>query len=240
MNLLMIIFVFVFVCQVCSKKVHKKQDPPYKGNVTLFLRSHDMVYTFKVRGRTIKLQRPILNLREKYENERKKSGKGRSLRSIMSDEELNELRKLIQAPHAISRRDLDLIYPGTKWCGAGNDAATYDDLGTAEEVDMCCREHDHCDMFIEAGQSKYGLTNDGDYTRVSCDCDKTFYDCLSNAQENSFDAAMIGFIYFDVLDQDCIRKRRICTGHSWWGTCKSWTEVDDEYEFGSNELDYIL
>ena len=52
------------------------------------------------------------SLREKYENERKKSGKGRSLRSIMSDEELNELRKLIQAPHAISRRDLDLIYPG--------------------------------------------------------------------------------------------------------------------------------
>lgn len=154
----MIIFVSVFVCQVCGKKGHKKQDPPYKGNVTLFLRSHDMVYTFKVRGRTIKLQRPILNLREKYENERKKSGKGRSLRSIMSDDELNELRKLIQAPHAISRRDLDLIYPGTKWCGAGNDAATYDDLGTAEEVDMCCREHDHCDMFIEAGQSKYGLT----------------------------------------------------------------------------------
>lgn len=128
----------------------------------------------------------------------------------MSDEELNELRKLIQAPHAISRRDLDLIYPGyyaslslslseqlpppprlvsqrriwliypfsfykgTKWCGAGNDAATYDDLGTAEEVDMCCREHDHCDMFIEAGQSKYGLTNNGDFTRQDLPLTYTF------------------------------------------------------------------
>eukprot|EP00105_Crassostrea_gigas_P000243 XP_011411977.1 PREDICTED: uncharacterized protein LOC105317126 [Crassostrea gigas] len=239
MKQLLVLFVSVFVCLVCGKKGHKKQDPPYKGNVTLFLRSHDMVYTFKVRGRTIKLQRPILNLKEKYENERKKGGKEKSLRSILSDEELKELKNLIQAPHAINLRDYNVIYPGTKWCGTGNDATTYEDLGTAEDVDMCCREHDLCDFKIDAGQSNYGLTNDGSYTRVSCDCEQTFYDCLSNAQENSFDAAMIGFIYFDVLDQDCIRKRRICTGYSWWGNCNSWTEVADEYEFAPNELDYI-
>lgn len=239
MKLLIIIFASVFVCQVCCKKERMVQDPPYKGNVTLFLRSHDKVYTFKVRGRTIKLQRPILNLREKYENERKKDGKGKSLRSVMSDEELNELRKLIQAPHAINQRDFHEIYPGTKWCGSGNDAATYDDLGTEVEVDMCCREHDHCDMFIEAGQSNYGLTNNGYFTRVSCDCEQVFYDCLSNAQEYSFDASIIGFIYFDVLDQDCIRKKRICTGYSWWGNCNSWAEVADEYEFAPNELDFI-
>ncbi|XP_052717686.1 group 3 secretory phospholipase A2-like [Crassostrea angulata] len=239
MKLLLVLFVSVFVCLVCGKKEHKKQDPPYKGNLTLFLRSHDMVYTFKVRGRTIKLQRPILNLKEKYENERKKAGKEKSLRSILSDKELKELKNLIQAPHAINLRDYNVIYPGTKWCGTGNDATNYEDLGTAEDVDMCCREHDLCDFKIDAGQSNYGLTNDGSYTRVSCDCEQTFYDCLSNAQENSFDAAMIGFIYFDVLDQDCIRKRRICTGYSWWGNCNSWTEVADEYEFAPNELDYI-
>lgn len=38
----------------------KLQDPPYSGNVTLFMRSGDNVYTFRVRGRNIKLQRPIL------------------------------------------------------------------------------------------------------------------------------------------------------------------------------------
>ena len=38
----------------------KLQDTPYSGNVTLFMRSGDNVYTFRVRGRNIKLQRPIL------------------------------------------------------------------------------------------------------------------------------------------------------------------------------------
>lgn len=38
----------------------KLQDPPYSGNVTLFMRSGDNVYTFRVSGRNIKLQRPIL------------------------------------------------------------------------------------------------------------------------------------------------------------------------------------
>lgn len=30
---------------------------------------------------------------------------------------------------------------------------------------MCCREHDFCPEYIEAGQSKYGLTNAASYTR---------------------------------------------------------------------------
>lgn len=34
---------------------------------------------------------------------------------------------------------------GTKWCGPGNTASGYDDLGSHSDVDACCRDHDHCD-----------------------------------------------------------------------------------------------
>ena len=34
---------------------------------------------------------------------------------------------------------------GTKWCGLGNSAEDYDDLGENEAVDICCRAHDNCE-----------------------------------------------------------------------------------------------
>lgn len=57
-----------------------------------------------------------------------------------------------------------LIFPGTKWCGPGNNADNENDLGHFEETDKCCRAHDHCDG-IESGGSKYGLINDTPYTK---------------------------------------------------------------------------
>ena len=53
----------------------------------------------------------------------------------------------------------------TKWCGKGNVAKDYDDLGISFETDSCCRTHDHCAESIEGGGSKYGLTNDATTTR---------------------------------------------------------------------------
>ncbi|XP_048736655.2 phospholipase A(2)-like [Ostrea edulis] len=211
------------------------RDPPYKGDVTLFMRSHDKVYTFKVRGRTLLSRRHVINLREKFEKERRKGKKnGNKFTEILRSENTTAINEII---HQRFERQFDVIYPGTKWCGKGNDATHYEDLGTEVEVDMCCRDHDSCDMSIEAGKSNYGLTNDGYFTVVSCECDKAFYDCLSNS--DSFDADVIGFIYFDVLSPDCIRKKRVCTEYSFWGTvCTKWEETD-EYELASNELDYI-
>lgn len=45
-----------------------------------------------------------------------------------------------------------LIYPGTRWCGMGNRANHYNDLGFLHSrEDACCREHDMCPVFIQAG-----------------------------------------------------------------------------------------
>ncbi|PRD37885.1 UNVERIFIED_CONTAM: Phospholipase A2 [Trichonephila clavipes] len=52
----------------------------------------------------------------------------------------------------------------TKWCGPGDVAENYDDLGYFENVDRCCRAHDTCDDIIETGQTKYNLTNDSPFT----------------------------------------------------------------------------
>ncbi|KAJ8964745.1 hypothetical protein NQ314_004676 [Rhamnusium bicolor] len=57
------------------------------------------------------------------------------------------------------------IYPGTKWCGAGNIAANNTDFGTHRDTDKCCRNHDLCPDIIEGYQTKYNLTNPSFYTR---------------------------------------------------------------------------
>lgn len=54
-----------------------------------------------------------------------------------------------------------ITVPGTKWCGPGNTAANYSDLGTQREADTCCRQHDHCEEILEPRQSLHGLNNTG-------------------------------------------------------------------------------
>ncbi|PNF24305.1 Phospholipase A2 isozymes PA3A/PA3B/PA5 [Cryptotermes secundus] len=58
------------------------------------------------------------------------------------------------------------IYPDTKWCGPGNVALDYDDLGAYTEEDKCCRDHDHCPDQLEPGQCLYGLCNNSPFTRL--------------------------------------------------------------------------
>uniref|UniRef100_A0A2A4IT35 phospholipase A2 n=1 Tax=Heliothis virescens TaxID=7102 RepID=A0A2A4IT35_HELVI len=58
------------------------------------------------------------------------------------------------------------IYPGTVWCGDGRSAtARSSDLGLFFFTDTCCRQHDACKLYIKAGETKYGLTNTGLFTR---------------------------------------------------------------------------
>ncbi|XP_033330252.2 phospholipase A2 [Megalopta genalis] len=99
---------------------------------------------------------------------------------------------------------INLIYPGTKWCGSGNVAAGPDDLGKHKESDACCREHDLCADVIEAGETKHGLTNPSFYTRLECSCDEKFYDCLHRSEEGA--GRRIGFLYFSILNTKCYRE----------------------------------
>lgn len=59
---------------------------------------------------------------------------------------------------------LSQIIPGTKWCGAGDIANSYEDLGLFAATDRCCRDHDHCDRSLEPGASlDYAVNNSSFY-----------------------------------------------------------------------------
>ncbi|CAB3245800.1 unnamed protein product [Arctia plantaginis] len=92
----------------------------------------------------------------------------------------------------------------TKWCGAGNIADGYEDLGTEIEADMCCRDHDNCPEVIPGGETRHNLTNTVFYSRLSCHCDNTFHRCLKSADTRA--ANIIGNIYFNALQTKCYRK----------------------------------
>ncbi|CAK1541740.1 unnamed protein product [Leptosia nina] len=99
---------------------------------------------------------------------------------------------------------------GTKWCGAGNIADGYDDLGPEEEADRCCRDHDNCADYIPAGESKHNLTNRAFYSRLACICDLNFRQCLHEANTNT--ANKIGSVYFDLLGTECFKEDYLVTG----------------------------
>ncbi|GFS63185.1 putative DD41D transposase [Trichonephila clavipes] len=57
------------------------------------------------------------------------------------------------------------ILPGTKWCGVGDIAGSFEELGTQMEVDACCRAHDHCPVKLKAFRTGYGIINLSLYTK---------------------------------------------------------------------------
>lgn len=98
----------------------------------------------------------------------------------------------------LKRSKRGFTYPGTLWCGAGNMADDYHQLGEGNtlwtlplfcsfvylftrfyflsagefaETDSCCRVHDHCPHVIHAFSSKYGRTNFKWHSLSHCDCD---------------------------------------------------------------------
>ncbi|XP_060806678.1 phospholipase A2 [Amyelois transitella] len=134
----------------------------------------------------------------------------------LTDEELKQLK-------------FSLIYPNTKWCGSGNIADNFDDLGPAVETDKCCRAHDNCPDVIAAGETRHNLTNEAFYSRLSCDCDEEFRQCLHNAGTKT--SNQIGTIYFNALGQQCYRQEypiKGCKRRGGWLNRKCL-----EYEFDS-------
>ena len=54
---------------------------------------------------------------------------------------------------------------GTFWCGKGNLARHYYDLGLNRELDKCCRKHDLCPVKVLGDETKYELKNESPYTK---------------------------------------------------------------------------
>lgn len=99
------------------------------------------------------------------------------------------------------------LLPGTKWCGLGDQASSYNDLGPKHRIDICCRAHDHCPIRLKPFRNDYGILNIGLYTKSHCDCDADFYRCLREAHSRTAD--MLGNLYFNVMKLQCMREERM-------------------------------
>ncbi|XP_014237943.1 uncharacterized protein LOC106659773 isoform X1 [Trichogramma pretiosum] len=111
-----------------------------------------------------------------------------------------------------------IMYPGTNWCGPGNRAKSYDDLGPHALEDACCREHDHCPQTIEPQQCIHGICNKSPFTRSHCDCDAKFRRCLQTI--NTEVANTLGALFFNVIQVTCFKERRPCS--QWQSASLQW------------------
>ncbi|XP_041666167.1 group 3 secretory phospholipase A2 [Cheilinus undulatus] len=112
------------------------------------------------------------------------------------------------------------IVPGTLWCGSGNKAPSYADLGVFSDTDSCCREHDQCKDTILSFHSKFGVFNSNIFTMSHCDCDNKFRRCLLEANDSISD--VVGYTFFNLLKMHCFQfsHRLQCSQRNWFGMCK--------------------
>ncbi|XP_050532899.1 uncharacterized protein LOC126900908 [Daktulosphaira vitifoliae] len=96
------------------------------------------------------------------------------------------------------------ILPGTKWCGTGDLASTFFDLGPETKLDMCCRTHDLCPSKVRARARRYDVTNNSMYTKSHCMCDQMLYNCLKKSKNPTGD--LMGSIYFNILRVPCVEE----------------------------------
>uniref|UniRef100_A0A3B5R1E4 phospholipase A2 n=1 Tax=Xiphophorus maculatus TaxID=8083 RepID=A0A3B5R1E4_XIPMA len=140
---------------------------------------------------------------------------GRHVRSLgdQGEGERSEVRT-----HARVKRGF--IVPGTLWCGSGNKAPSYADLGVFSDTDSCCREHDQCKHTILSFQSDFGVFNSNIFTMSHCDCDNKFRSCLMEANDSIAD--VVGYTFFNLLKMHCFTfsHRLQCAERNWFGMCK--------------------
>ncbi|KAL3307855.1 hypothetical protein Ciccas_013621 [Cichlidogyrus casuarinus] len=98
-----------------------------------------------------------------------------------------------------------MSFPHTKWCGPGNKAKNYKDLGYFRDVDMCCRDHDHCKISVAAGANLRNYKNEGMFTESACYCDERLEECLKSPKiNNQLIATLIGSMYFELAKETCL------------------------------------
>ncbi|KAK9504205.1 hypothetical protein O3M35_010590 [Rhynocoris fuscipes] len=103
----------------------------------------------------------------------------------------------------LARQSNPLVLEGTYWCGAGDIALNYFDLGPDTKVDRCCRTHDLCPKKVRSGTTDYSVKNPSPIVTWShCDCDTRFYNCLKETKNSIAD--VMGKIYFNILQPNCL------------------------------------
>ncbi|XP_063147153.1 protein PROCA1 [Candoia aspera] len=114
-------------------------------------------------------------------------------------------------------------YPGTLWCGAGNIAESYEQLGEHQETDKCCREHDHCQHLIYPFTYKYGHRNLRWHTISHCDCDRRLKDCLSAVNDTS--SRVVGQAFFNIIQVPCfeLAYKEACVESYLYVWCKNYS-----------------
>nr|QCG75791.1 group III secreted phospholipase A2-C1 [Cyprinus carpio] len=146
-----------------------------------------------------------------------------------------------------TRTKRGFTYPGTLWCGAGNIADHYDQLGEFEETDKCCRVHDHCPYVIHAFSSNYGYTNFKWHSLSHCDCDNALKECLRLVNDTS--SRVVGQAFFNVIEVPCFEFsfEEQCVERHWYGVCKKYDRVpvavikeSIPYDFGGVDVIDVL
>ncbi|KAM8905468.1 uncharacterized protein proca1 [Spinachia spinachia] len=122
--------------------------------------------------------------------------------------------------NVLKRSKRGFTYPGTLWCGAGNMADHYDQLGQFAKTDSCCRIHDHCPHVIHAFSSNYGHTNFKWHSICHCACDDALKDCLRKVNDTS--SRVVGQAFFNVIGVPCfeLAYEDQCAERHWYGLCK--------------------
>merc|ERR1712136_659741 len=140
----------------------------------------------------------------------------------------------------------EIIYPGTKWCGPGDIADSFEDLGRLVETDKCCRAHDNCPLDILAFHTKYHYFNYRPVTVTHCTCDETFFNCLKaiNGPEAA-QTRIIGDVFFGKLTPSCFRLEhgKYCAefhwSHLWCFKYKEADEVAKIYSYLGNQWKHV-
>ncbi|XP_059187443.1 uncharacterized protein proca1 [Centropristis striata] len=147
----------------------------------------------------------------------------------------------------LKRSKRGFTYPGTLWCGAGNMADSYDQLGEFADTDSCCRIHDHCPHVIHAFSSKYGHTNFKWHSLCHCACDTALRDCLRKVNDTS--SRVVGQAFFNVIGVPCFEfaYEEQCAERHWYGMCKRYEKLPIAvlqeavpYDFGGIDVIDVL
>uniref|UniRef100_H3A0T4 phospholipase A2 n=2 Tax=Latimeria chalumnae TaxID=7897 RepID=H3A0T4_LATCH len=148
--------------------------------------------------------------------------------------------------NSLHRSKRGFTYPGTLWCGVGNNADDYEHLGKFKDTDSCCREHDHCPHVIHPFTYKYGYRNFKWHTISHCDCDTRLKRCLRTVNDTS--SRVVGQAFFNVIQVPCFEfhYQEQCVERYWYGWCKKYgllpIAVAREvipYDFGGDLIDYF-